>query len=687
MEENRREYKVTLNKEGHNWLILLILGAIVLSVYTMPYGRSVRYEPSEGNPWMYNELIAPFSFPIEKSDQEIQYEIDSLRSNFIPYFSINDNDSELASAALSKLYDDTLSTVISNKSYVSLIECLPKLYNDGIISSEGEEIINKNHYSYIKGYSGNTSQLLALERIHTQKEAYNLLTESVESTEDRYRLLDFHLEEFIVPNLKYDSERNETGLRELEEQISRYSGMVMANQKIIERGEIVDHNKYQIIISYMNVMKNRTDSVNFKLLTWGGNVLYASILLFVLGFYLVQYRKDIIEDRHRLLFLFIITSIFIVCTNLYIRYSSWSIFILPCTMLALMLRIFLDSRTAFIGYLTYLLLCSIGTPMQFEFIMLQTVAGLVAIYGIHELSQRSQIFTTVFLIFGTYCIIWLALQMIQLEDIKDIQWEVFIYFAINCFILLLTYPLILAIEKVFGFTSNVTLLELSNINNPLLRMLSETAPGTMQHSVQVSALAADAANAIGAFTLLVRTAALYHDIGKTENPAFFTENQSGINPHDRLTPQESAKIIINHVTEGIKLAGKYHLPQSIIHFIETHHGRGMAKYFYIKYLNDNPSQEINSAPFNYSGPDPDTKETAILMMADAVEASSRSLKEYTEDSISILVDKIIDGQISDGRFKNCPITLLEISQIKAVFKERLKAMFHTRISYPDISAD
>lgn len=666
-------------------LAILITLSVLLSVYTMPSGRSVRYEPSEGNPWMYDELIAPFSFPIEKDNEAFNQELDSLRRSFIPYFIIDEECGADVMSTFDKLFYDTLSSFLSMASYKSLKENFESLYDDGIIEVEDYEMLERNSQDHIRIYSGNTSSLRGKERIHLRKDAYKILSEAPATVSERHLLLDFHLEELVVPNLRYDAERSESELKAQEEQISGYSGMVVANQKIIDRGEIVDHDKFLMIKSYMDVMSGRTDTRDFRILTWSGNLLYVAILLLVLTFYLVTYRKDNIKDHSRLIFLIGTVTTFVIGTNLYIRFTSWSIFILPCTMLALMLRVFLDSRTSFTGYLTYLLICSISTPMPFEYLLLQIVAGLMAIYSVHELSQRSQIFKSVFIVFGSYCAVWLALQLIQLENIKDIQWQVFVYFAINAIVLLLTYPLILAIEKLFGFTSNVTLIELSNLNNPLLRQLMENAPGTFQHSMQVSTLASEAAKAIGASAQLVRTAALYHDIGKMSNPPFFTENQNGVNPHEKLSYLESARIITSHVTEGMRLAEKYGLPPAVTHFINTHHGNGMAKYFYIKYSNENPGKEVDKELFSYGGPEPDTKETAILMMADAVEASSRSLSEHTEEAIGNLVENIIDTQVSEGHFQECPITYKEISQIKAVFKDKLKTMYHTRISYPSLN--
>ena len=445
----------------------------------------------------------------------------------------------------------------------------------------------------------------------------------------------------------------------------------------------MDEQKSNIINSYLAIVSEKTQSKRFEMLTWMGRSVFVLLCFLVLFIYLSLYRLDDIENRAILWFLFGSITLFTVGVGLFCQYSGWSIFLFPCTMLAIMLRIFLDSRTAFTGYMAFVLSTSLFVPMPYEYVLLQFLAGLTGIYSLKELSQRSQILRTCLLIFISYSLVWTAFQMTQLENIRDIDPWTFLFFAINCLIILLVYPLLFVIEKLFGFTSNVTLIELSNINNPLLRELAEKAPGTFQHSMQVSTLASEAATRIKASPQLVRTAALYHDIGKMENAPFFTENQNGFNPHDKLTPQESARIITGHVENGLILANKYGLPESIRGFIASHHGKGVARYFYIKYKQEHPNEEPDPRDFSYPGPNPYSKETAVMMMADAVEAASRSLKEYTEESIGELVDKIIDTQVQEGYFRDCPINWQEINRVKDTFKEKLRTMYHTRISYPD----
>ena len=674
-----------LIKSNRNLLIILSVISVLLTVYSMPASHKEKYSYTVGKPWTYNVLIAPFSFSIEKSDEIWQAEADSVKAAFAPYFSRNPAVSETALAQFDRFYADSLSKLVWKESYQVLRRCLLGIYQDGVVSAADEEILAGKELFRV--YEGNTSSFVQTSSVRSVRDAYRYLTNADIYVYDRFTLLEHNLDEFIQPNIIYDAARSEADLNAQLGEISHFRGMVVADQKIIDQGEIVDEQKSNIIKSYLDIVNDKASSKRFQMLTWSGRSLFVIICFLVLFVYLNLYRLDDVDNRNVLYFLLGSITVFTVSTGLFCEYSNWSIFLFPCSMLASMLRIFLDSRTAFLGFLVYVLCTSLIVSMQYEFVLLQIIAGLTGIYTLKELSQRSQILRTCLFIFISYSLVWSALQMTQLENIRDIDPRIFIYFAINCVVILLLYPLLFVIEKLFGFTSNVTLIELSNINNPLLRELAEKAPGTFQHSMQVSTLAAEAATRIKANPQLVRTAALYHDIGKMDNPPFFTENQNGINPHDKLTPQESARIIIGHVEKGLMLAEKAGLPESIRGFIASHHGKGLARYFYIKYKQAHPDEDVDSTAFSYPGPNPYSKETALLMMADAVEAASRSLNGYTEESIGELVDKIINTQVEEGYFKDCPISWKEVNKVKDTFKEKLRTMYHTRISYPEPTAD
>lgn len=672
-------------KSNRQLLILLSLVSVMLTVYFMPASHKENYIYNIGKPWTYDVLIAPFSFSIEKSDETWQQEADSVRTFFAPYFSRNASVAETALSDFDRFYTDSLSKLVWEESHKILCRRLEQVYSDGIISTADEELLAGKELFRI--YEGNTSSFVQTSSVRSVRDAYRYVTDADIYVYDRYILLQHNLENFIQPNVTYDAARSEADLNAQLDEISHFRGVVVADQKIIDQGEIVDEQKSQMIKSYLDIVNEKNASKRFQLLTWGGRSVFVLICFLILFIYLSLYRMDDIESRSILYFLFGSISLFTVAVGLFCQYSNWSIFLFPCSMLAILLRIFLDSRTAFTGYMVFVLSTSLIVSMPYEFVLLQLVAGLTGIYSLKELSQRSQILWTSFLVFVSYSLVWIAIQMTQLEYIRDIDTWIFLFFAINCIIILLVYPLLFVIEKLFGFTSNVTLIELSNINNPLLRELAEKAPGTFQHSMQVSTLASEAATHIKANPQLVRTAALYHDIGKMDDAPFFTENQNGVNPHDKLIPQESAHIITSHVEKGLQLADKYGLPQAIRGFIASHHGKGVARYFYIKYSQDHPGEEPDPSDFSYPGPNPYSKETAVLMMADAVEAASRSLKEYTEESINDLVDKIVDTQVQEGYFKDCPINWLEIDKVKDTFKEKLRTMYHTRISYPEPTAD
>lgn len=671
-------------KSNRILLLVLSLVSVLLTVYFMPASHKENYIYNVGKPWTYDVLIAPFSFSIEKSDDVWQAEADSVRSFFAPYFSRNTNVSENALSEFDRFYSDSLSKIVWEESYRIVRSRLERVYRDGIVSAADEEILSGKELFRV--YEGNTSSFVRTSTVRSVRDAYSYVTNADIYAYDRYTLLEHNLENYIQPNIIYDASRSEADLAAQLDEISHYRGMVVADQKIIDQGEIVDEQKSQIIKSYLDIVNDRNASKRFQLLTWGGRFVFVIVCFLALFIYLRLYRMDDIDSRSILYFLFGSISLFTVGVGLFCQYSNWSIFLFPCAMLAIMLRIFLDSRTAFTGYMIFVLSTSLIVSMPYEYVLLQLIAGLTGIYTLKELSQRSQILRTCMLIFVAYSLVWSSIQMTQLEKISDIDPWIFLYFALNCIFILLLYPLLFVIEKMFGFTSNVTLIELSNINNPLLRELAEKAPGTFQHSMQVSTLASEAATRIKANPQLVRTAALYHDIGKMDDAPFFTENQSGVNPHDKLTPQESARIIISHVENGLALAEKAGLPESIRGFISSHHGKGVARYFYIKNAQAHPGEEPNPNDFSYPGPNPYSKETAVLMMADAVEAASRSLKEYTEESISNLVDKIIDTQVEEGYFQDCPISWQEIKKVKETFKEKLRTMYHTRISYPEPTA-
>ena len=665
---------------------LIFITTVSIIVYFLPKEGKFNYDEFDINtPWKYGLLQASFDFPIYKNEQQVQKEQDSILATYQPYFHL---DKEIGKSMQKKLredYNKNLRNVLPVSNYIRYIErALEDIYNHGIISAEDVALINQDSIEQIQLIDKNIGTEKSVEELYTIKEAYEHLLDVDTAYYDKRILQLCNLNNYLTPNLIYDKEKSDLSKNDLLSKISWSNGYVLNGQKIIDRGEIINEQTYNILLSLRKEWEERSKSVQETRMTTLGQALFVGIFVFFFMIYLELFRKNYYERKGTLTLLFALVVIFPVILSIMVAQNIGSVYVVPFAMIPIIVGIFLDSRTAFVAHIIIILLCSITLRYPYEFIVLQMSAGMAAIYSLRELSQRSQLFRTAVIVFACYALLYFAFALIQDDDLTKLNTRMYIYFGINGILLLFAYPLLFILEKTFGFTSNVTLVELSNINNSLLREMSEIAPGTFQHSLQMANLAAEAANRIGANSQLVRTGALYHDIGKTLNPAFFTENQSGTNPHKSLSYEQSAQVIINHITDGIKLAEKHNLPKVIKDFIRTHHGAGVAKYFYISYKNEHPDEEVDISMFSYPGPNPFTKEQAILMMADAVEAASRSLPEYTEESINGLVEKIVDGQVSDGYFKECPITFKDIALVKALFKEKLKTVYHTRITYPEL---
>ena len=664
---------------------LIFIATVSVIVYFLPNEGKFNYQFDINKPWKYGLLQASFDFPIYKNNIQVQKEQDSILADYQPYFQIDKDTEKNTLARLKEDYNKFLRHSLPGPDYVRYIErTLKSMYENGIIAGNDLKRMEEDSIFSIRLVDKNMATSRFVDQLYTVKEAYEYLLNSDTAHYKKKILQQCNLNDYITPNLVYDEEKSEAAQKDLLSNISWANGFVLNGQKIIDRGEIVDEQTYNILESLRKEWEKRSDSVQEKRLTLAGQTLYVSIFLFCFMAYLELFRGDYYERKGTLTLLFALIVFFPVISSIIVEQNLSSIYVVPFAMIPIIIRVFLDSRTAFMAHITIILLCSITLRFPHEFILLQAVAGMVAIFSLRELSQRSQLLRTALVVFVSYALLYFAFELIHEDDLTKLNTRMYIYFMINGILLLFAYPLLFLLEKTFGFTSDVTLVELSNINNSLLREMSEVAPGTFQHSLQMANLAAAAANKIGGKSQLVRTGALYHDIGKMVNPAFFTENQSGVNPHKSLNYEQSAQVIISHVTDGLKLAEKHNLPKVIKDFISTHHGQGLTKYFYISYKNEHPNENVDTGKFRYPGPNPFTKEQAILMMADSVEAASRSLPEYTEESISSLVDKIIDSQVAEGYFKECPITFKDIATVKTLFKEKLKTMYHTRISYPEL---
>lgn len=684
--KHSKDKKKIFNKDLLYKALIFIVTVSIIS-YFQPRDSKFNYQYDIDKPWHYGQLMATFDFPIYKSDHLVQKEQDSILAHFHPYYQQDTNVKEEVIKKLRTDYQTHLHNIMPSQSYLThLIQSLEEVYNTGILATDEQVQLKKDSINSIMIVQNKVANQHHITELLSVKDAYTRL---LNKDTLRYRsdiLQQCNLNEYLYPNLIFDEARTESAKEEVLETYPWANGMVQSGQRIIDRGEIVTEEVFNILESLKKESIKQNSSIGQKHFVLVGQVLIVAIYILCFFIFMELFRKKYYARKRNILLVFALITLYCVTTGIMVSRNFLNVNILPYAMLPIIIRVFLDSRTAFMAHVTTILICSISLRYPHEFILLQLAAGMVAIYSLRELSQRSQLFRTAFIILLTYSLVYFAYELATESDLNKLNWGMYIYFCINSTLILFTYPLLFMLEKTFGFTSDVTLVELSNINNPLLRQMSETVPGTFQHSMQVANLAAEVANHIGAKSQLVRTAALYHDIGKMEHPAFFTENQSGgINPHKRLKYEQSAKVVINHVIDGLKLAEKHNLPKVIKDFICTHHGKGVTKYFYISWKNEHPNEEIEEALFTYPGPNPFTKEHAILMMADAVEAASRSLSEYTEESISNLVDKIIDTQVSDEFFKECPITFLDIATAKAVFKEKLKIIYHTRISYPELN--
>ena len=660
----------------------LIIGTVAIITWALPRDRNNTYRIEKGKPWIYSDLKAPFDFPIYKADEVVKAERDSLMRLYEPYFNFNKETEVIQTQQFAKDYDMGIPGLPDD--YISIIaNRLHTLYARGIMSNADYSKFSKDTTQMIRIINGKVAVSSQISTIYSTVSAYEFIFAEPELAH-REILQKCNLNDYITPNLIYDKERSEASLADLQNSIPLASGLAQEGQKIIDRGEIVDAKTYNILVSFQKELDRREKNKQQISVTILGQILYVAILVICMTFFLTLFRKDYFEKPRSLAMLYSLIIIFTVGASMMVSHNILHVYIIPFAMVPIFIRVFMDSRTAFIAHTTMILICACVLQYPLEFVAVELVAGLVAIYSLRELSSRSQLFWTAVLVTASAALTNLALDWIRENSLTKIEYNEYNYLIINGLLLFCSYPLLYLIEKAFGFTSNITLIELSDMNKDLLRRMSEVAPGTFNHSIQVANLAGEIAQKIGAKSQLVRTGALYHDIGKTINPIYFTENQSGVNPHESMSYIDSAQMIISHVTEGMKLADKYNLPDIIKEFIATHHGQGKAKYFYVQQKNAHPDDKVDELLFTYPGPNPFTKEQAILMMADSVEAASRSLPDYTEKSIRDLVNRLIDGQVSEGYFRECPITFRDIEYTKTVLIEKLKTIYHTRVSYPEL---
>lgn len=613
--------------------LLAVLALTVLTIYLFPdYDYHAHYYVEVGKPWGYGLVTAESSFPIYKTEAQLNEERTRLLRDFAPCY--------VPDSALTAIPD------------------VP------VIRYADMEQLKRDEYSRIAIVINRVSTVLPLSSIYTPKTAY-------EAFGQEYKV-----------NLFCDTALTNKMRHSLLSQIILTQGLVQAGEKIIDRGEIVTERDAQLLESYHRAMEQRSLSNSQQLWRTTGQTVI--ILLFIVLFilYLYVFRPNLLRETSAVLFFCLLTAIIITITCLTLRYTTWSLYLIPFAWIPVLTRVFFDSRTALFLHITTICILSVAVPAPFEFLLIQTAVGMVAVASLRDMTKRAQLTRTAAWILLTYALAYTAATIGATGDWHSINPYAYLYFAVNAVLIVCAYGLIYLFERTFGLLSSITLVELADINSDLLHDLAERAPGTFQHSMQVSNLATEAAKEIGANALLVRTAALYHDVGKMLHPEYFTENQTDVNPLLHLKPTDAAKIIMAHVSDGVEIAKNHHLPPMLVRFIQIHHGTSLTRYFYNTAVNS--GEQVNISDFQYKGPKPSSKEGAILMMADAVEARSRSLTDYTEQSISEVVDKMIDSQIADGQLSETPISFRDVERIRTVFKQRLTTIYHHRISYPEL---
>lgn len=691
--DNKTIKRTNISRVFYYASFLLATFAIIYLLF--PKQVTFKYEFQKGQPWSHETLIAPFDFPVMKPKELLQAELDSVMKNYVPFIHINvelENEQlTLLREQLDKIFQTTteLSDPDLQEYIVSrLEEILSSIYHCGILENSVDKYDYLNEKTQVNLVLGNVAQIVPISKLFSLKSAYLALNDTINrlaAESDECRLIQRHFDpaQFIVANTFYDKLFNEEQIKELQQSVSATRGAVQSGVRIISEGDWVTNENFLVLESLKQAYeRNRSYSGWISTIIIGQMILIL-IVIGMMVLYLQTYNRDLFwKKRNFTMILFTILAIFLLARLVHSN-TSLSMYLLPVCILPIIIRTFLGARMAIFIHLSTMLIISFMAPNSFEFFFLQSVAGVIAVVSLRRMHRRGQLFLTSLYVFISYCLNYFAFELIKEGLLIDINWETYKWFFVNGLLLTSAYLIVYIIEKIFGFISDVTLVELSDTNNPLLRKLAETAPGTFQHSMQVANLAEAVIYRIGGNPLLVRTGALYHDIGKINSSEFFIENQQGgPNPHDGITHVKSVEKIVSHVFDGVKLAKKHKLPNPIIDFIKMHHGTGLVKYFYLKYKEEHPDEVVNEDDFRYPGPNPTTRETAVVMLADGVEAAARSISEKNEESLKTIINQIIDVKVAHHELDDAPLTFKDIKAIKAIFLEKLKNVYHIRIQYP-----
>lgn len=676
--------------------ILMFSVAALITVFILPHSNKFKYEFQKGEPWKHKSLIAEFDFPVYKTDETITSEKDSILKNVKPYYVLNSEISQFAvneankdfSALFKNIGDadqENIKFQLFKDSLLSgFIQILNQIYKKGIIEPFPENLQKNIKHPKIFVLSNGIAELKEYKSYYSSKQAYNLIYEYFKHYKEKspVSIPDINISRYIKYNVIYNPDITEKSKERLMNDLSPVRGMIQAGERIIYEGQLINDEKYQILISLKKEYMSEQNSYKDNFIVFFGQFILAGAIFAILFLHLFFYNKPIFKSNRKLLYFITLSVLFIVSSAAVSKSTNTNIYLVPVTVLPLITATFYKPRTAFLHHTVTIMIIGYIASNGFEYLFIQFIAGFVAITGVSRLYRRSQILWTALLIFITYLFLYSAFTVVREGDISKIDTTYIIWFAASSVLVLIAYPLIYLFEKLFGFLSDVTLIELSDTNRPLLKLLSEKAPGSFQHTVQVANISEEAAREIGANALLVRAGALYHDIGKMNNPSFFVENQHSKNLHDKIDPLKSVQIIKKHVDDGIKIAAKYSLPKEVVDFIPTHHGASKIMYFLHKYKELHPDEAIDENLFKYHGKLPYSKETALVMIVDSVEAASRTLKEYSEESINNLVEQIVQSKINQNLLINADITFADIDKVKKVLKTKLKNIYHTRVEYP-----
>ncbi len=679
-----------LNKSYHLfYLTTVFIAGIGLIFLVFPGESRFRFEFQKGSPWRHETLIAPFNFAILKTDAEIKIENDSTLKTYVPYFTldtlIENSKVGVFTLELSKLADKNPS-VKACESIHDLPGILRNIYNSGILSQPLNSYKELEEKSEIIKIRGNKAERLPVIRLNSIKSAYQELNDTVRKITGKYYpeiIQKINLSDYIAGNLDFDEKINRDEKKQLLDKLSATKGMVQAGERIIFQGDLVGQEKFMILESLKQAYETkRGDNIQY-LLVIAGRLIIITSLIVLMFLYLLFYRRELFDHKRNLSFIIMMIVLMVFMAAFATKMKLINIYMVPMAILPILIRIFYDSRTAIFSLVVTTLIIGYFAPNSYEYIILQIVAGIIAVFTLNKLHKRSHLVISAFAVFLSYSVVYIAMAMVQEGSLENINWEALEWFGISSFLIFITYPLIDIFERIFGFVSDVTLIELSNTNQPLLRKLAEEAPGTFQHSLQVANLAEAVIQRIGGNPYLVYAGALYHDIGKTYKSDYFIENQVvGMNPHDALDYLKSAEIIIDHVTNGVQLARKYKLPEVLISFITTHHGTTQSNYFYKKYQIENPGIEVDTTLFSYPGPLPHNKEMAVLMLTDGIEATAHSLKEKSAATFREMIDYLVDQKIKSNQLIDADLTLREITILKSTLLEKLVSIYHIRIEYP-----